>query len=87
LEIRINKNIQKIYWSEENIIIKKKKFKQMSEKDIDETVEEIMKELRASPDYLGYACSANSDSNSSQEELYDSENPKHCGVNSHCEQN
>ncbi|MDX1797276.1 MAG: hypothetical protein R3255_01390 [Candidatus Lokiarchaeia archaeon] len=59
----------------------------MSEKDIDETIEEIMKELRASPDYLGYTCSLNSDSNSSQEELCDSENSKHCGVNSHCEQN
>ena len=59
----------------------------MSEKDIDETVEEIMKELRASPDYLGYACSANSDSNSSREELCDSENPKHCGETSHCKQN
>ncbi|MFW9896625.1 MAG: hypothetical protein ACFFD7_12540 [Candidatus Thorarchaeota archaeon] len=65
----------------------------MTEKNVDETIEEIMKEMRASPDYYGYSCSANGDSSCSNEGPCDPENPKrlkkgiYCGVKPHCEQN
>jgi hypothetical protein len=65
----------------------------MSEKEIDKTIEEVMKEIRASPDYHGHACSANTESKCSTEESCDPENPKrlkkgiHCGEKPQCEQN
>jgi hypothetical protein len=65
----------------------------MTEKEIDKTIDEIMKEMRASPDYYGHSCSADTDSQCSHEEPCDSENPKrlkkgiHCGEKPHCEQN
>ena len=61
--------------------------------EIDKTIEMIMKEIRASPDYTGHSCSANTDSQCSHEESCDPENPKrlkkgiHCGVKPQCEQN
>ncbi|MFW9821302.1 MAG: hypothetical protein ACFFE4_00110 [Candidatus Thorarchaeota archaeon] len=65
----------------------------MSDKEIEKTVEEIMKEIRASPDYYGHACNANSNSECSKEESCNPANPKrlkkgiHCGEKPHCEQN
>ena len=65
----------------------------MTDKEIDNTIEMIMKEMRASPDYLGHTCSANPDAQCSHEEPCDPENPKrlkkgiHCGVKPHCELN
>ena len=62
----------------------------MTEKEIDKTIGEIMKEMRASPDYLGHSCSGHSDSQCSHEEPCSSENPKrlkkgiHCGEKPHC---
>ena len=65
----------------------------MSEKEIDKTIAEIMKEIRASPDYSGHSCSANEGSQCSHEGPCDPENPKrlkkgiHCGEKPHCVQN
>ena len=65
----------------------------MSEKEIDKTVAEIMKEIRASPDYNEHSCSADADSQCSHEESCDPENPKrlkkgiHCGEKPQCVQN
>ena len=65
----------------------------MSEKEIDKTIEEVMKEMRASPDYTGLSCSANQDSECSHEEGCSTENPKrlkkgiHCGEKPQCVQN
>ncbi len=65
----------------------------MSNDEIDKTIDLIMKEIRASPDYSGHSCSANADSQCSHEEPCDPENHKrlkkgiHCGVKPHCEQN
>lgn len=65
----------------------------MIEKEIDKTIAEIMKEMRASPDYNGHSCSANADSQCSHGEPCDPENPKrlkkgiHCGEKPHCVQN
>jgi hypothetical protein len=64
----------------------------MTREDIDKTIEKIMKEMRASPDYYGNSCSAQ-DSQCSHEEPCDPENPKrlkkgiYCGIKPHCEQN
>ncbi|GAG57024.1 unnamed protein product [marine sediment metagenome] len=38
----------------------------MSDDEIDKTIEEVMKEIRASPDYSGHSCSAHSDTQCSQ---------------------
>ena len=65
----------------------------MTDDNIDETIEKIMKEIRASPDYYGHSCSAHSDADCSQETSCNPENPKrlkkgiHCGVKPHCEKN
>ena len=65
----------------------------MTNKEIDKTVEKIMKEMRESPDYYGHSCSAKEDAECSQETSCSPENPKrlkkgiHCGVKPHCEQN
>ncbi|MHA2034886.1 MAG: hypothetical protein ACXACX_20710 [Candidatus Hodarchaeales archaeon] len=65
----------------------------MSEKEIDKTIEEIMKEMRASPDYHGTSCSAHDDSQCSHDDSCSPENPKrlkkgiHCGEKPQCEQN
>ena len=65
----------------------------MSEKEIDKTIQEIMKEIRASPDYNENSCSANTDSQCSHDDSCSPENPKrlkkgiHCGQKPHCEQN
>lgn len=61
----------------------------MSNDEIDKTIEMIMKEIRASPDYSGNSCSVNADSQCSHEEHCDPENPKsmkkeiHRGVKPH----
>ena len=39
----------------------------MSEEEIDKVVEKLMKEMRASPDYLGRSCSINPEVNSKHE--------------------
>jgi len=65
----------------------------MTEKEIDKTIEDIMKEIRASPDYSKHSCSANGDSECSHDDSCTPENPKrlkkgiHCGEKPHCEQN
>jgi hypothetical protein len=65
----------------------------MTEEDMDRTIENIMKEIRESPDYLGHSCSANNDAHCSPESSCSPENPKrlkkgiHCGEKPHCEQN
>lgn len=65
----------------------------MTDDDIDKTIELIMKEMRASPDYYGKSCSAHSSSDCSNDDSCTPENPKrlkkaiHCGIKSHCEQN
>jgi hypothetical protein len=65
----------------------------MSEEEIDKAVEKLMKELRASPDYLGHSCSINSEGDCSHESSCSPENPKrlkkgiHCGEKPHCEKN
>ena len=38
----------------------------MSDDEIDKTIEEVMKEIRASSDYSGHSCSAHSDTQCSQ---------------------
>jgi len=64
----------------------------MSNDEIDKTIEEVMKEIRASPDYSGHSCSAHSDTQCSQNKC-SSDNPKrlkkgiYCGIKPHCEQN
>ncbi|MFX0080558.1 MAG: hypothetical protein ACFE94_02295 [Candidatus Hodarchaeota archaeon] len=65
----------------------------MTGENIDKTIERIMKEMRASPDYYGQSCTAHGDSQCSHEGPCDLENPKrlkkgiYCGVKPHCEQN
>jgi len=65
----------------------------MTGEDIDKTIEKMMKEMRESPDYLGHSCRAQVDSQCSEENSCNPENPKrlkkgiHCGVKPHCEQN
>jgi len=65
----------------------------MTKEDIDTTIEKIMKEMRASPDYSGQSCSAQTDSHcEGKTQCKDSDNPKrlkkglNCGVNPNCEQ-
>jgi hypothetical protein len=52
----------------------------MSEEEIDKAVEKLMKEMRASPDYLGRSCSINPEANiqhkndrNSKKEIFDEE--------------
>jgi len=65
----------------------------MTDEDIDKTIEEIMKEIRASPDYYGGSCSVHSDAECSHDTSCTPENPKrlkkgiYCGVKPHCEKN
>jgi hypothetical protein len=62
-------------------------------REIDKTIEKIMKEMRESPDYYGKSCSANPDADCTHETSCSPENPKrlkkgiHCGEKAHCEQN
>ena len=65
----------------------------MTNEDIDKTVNRIMQEIRASPDYSKHSCSTNGDSQCSHDDSCTPENPKrlkkgiHCGEKPHCEQN
>ena len=65
----------------------------MTGENIDKTIEKIMKEMRATPDYYGNSCSAHGDSQCSHEKPCDPENPKrlkkgiYCGIKPHCVQN
>ncbi|MHA2391624.1 MAG: hypothetical protein ACXAEX_06615 [Promethearchaeota archaeon] len=65
----------------------------MTDDDIEKTIEKIMEEMRASPDYYGTSCSAHGDSDCSHDDSCSPENPKrlkkgiHCGTKPHCEQN
>ena len=57
----------------------------MTEEELDIAIEEIMKEIRESPDYLGQSCSANADTQCSQENH--SSKGTCCGEKLHFEQN
>lgn len=75
------------------ITIELKNEEDMTDDEIDKTIEKIMKEIRESPAYYGHSCNANAGADCSHDTSCSPENPKrlkkgiHCGEKPHCEQN